>query len=1225
MGCRESRTLVKDIRSNVTELHEQGTASPSDDDCPVQRCYRELKPQGPSQDHLILLPGQSEDQPDVSIQQHSPTLSGYAYPTNGFHKKPQQEPQTSPNEPQPSPNETQPSPKETQPSPKKPQPSPNETQPSPKETQPSPKKTQPSPNETQPSPKETQPSPKETQPVPSSKDPHSTEQSHLPPKNDHIFPRQGDSHSGVSIEQHSSLLSEKQTLRTGKVDDTGVNDETNEGAERTYKEHLEEGYRALQAGDLDKAEESFAAALKVVHVRDSNKSQSSKEAEPLHKLSDVYLKRGMQSKEGKDFTKAAALCNAALVRLRGEGTNKPIQEIYQSFLKHMLHIDKAVDMDDVEKHKSMLKENRDYVEKEIERIELQMDPYSLDDEDPNLRQVEKKRADAIKALFRTIVHQRRTFISGLVDECIEVMGSPPCKYAMIGLGSQATALVTPYSDLEFAILVEKETEDIVKYFRNLTHFLHLKVINLGETILPAMGIRSLNNFDSDDPTDNWFYDSVTPHGFAFDGSMPHACKTPLGRGEMCELIRTPTNMTKILQDDLSLYLKKGYHLVSVLGNVCYITGEQDLVDVYTNLWTQELQRTNKELRLSQAFDLYVQSEQTFGWQVPTFTILNVKKHVYRFSSLAICCWALSCDTQPTTIWETIEKMNKNGVISSENAHHLMVMVSISAELRLRTYKNNRGQAENLSALSAMATATGPNTDEDLARVFHFSDTKQLLRYYYTALPLQFFIFKLVRREPLEKELLYCCNEKLGMQMQKVMYDYMCDYEKSRTCIERALQKALSDNVEGKNFSDISDFRKALRCHEQSLKIRQSIFGESTAHDDIVESLSDVATAWSHLGDYRKAVRYHKQSLQMMQIIHGERTPHPDIAALLNNLGTTFNDLGDYGKAVSYHEQSLQMHWKIYGETTAHSAIAMSFGGLGIAWRGLGDYRKAVSYHEQSLQMMRSICGEDTAHLVIAKTLENLGITWCNLGEYRKAVNCHEQSLPMMRSIYGETTDHPDIAASLINLGTAWEELGDYRKAISYHEQALQMFQSIHGETTAHPSIAASLNNLGANWKILGDPQKALSYFDQSLKMQLSVHGEHTVHPDIYNSLNNLGAIWAELGDYRKAISYLKQSLKMKQSMYGENTAHPDIAGSFLNLGNAYGNLGDYRKEVSYYEQSLEMMRSIYGENTPHPIIAMSLNNLGIAWENLGDYRKALWYSNEAAKMKQMINERNMAS
>eukprot|EP00058_Branchiostoma_floridae_P017879 XP_002603368.1 hypothetical protein BRAFLDRAFT_80361 [Branchiostoma floridae] len=189
-------------------------------------------------------------------------------------------------------------------------------------------------------------------------------------------------------------------------------------------EQLQEGRRALQTGDLEKAEQNFAAALKSVHGK-----EPSREVEPLLNLTDVYLKRGMVSKDGDDFTKAAALCNAALVRAKTEDHDdikQTIQLTNQSFAKHVLGITQTVGIDDVDKHKTMLKEDRQQVTKEIEEIEQQADPYCLDDDDPNIREVEKKRVKAVKTLFDTILHQRRTFIVGLIDECMEVMGPPPC-------------------------------------------------------------------------------------------------------------------------------------------------------------------------------------------------------------------------------------------------------------------------------------------------------------------------------------------------------------------------------------------------------------------------------------------------------------------------------------------------------------------------------------------------------------------------------------------------------------------------------------------------------------------------------------------------------------------------------------------------------------------------------------------------------------------------------
>ncbi|XP_019620159.1 PREDICTED: uncharacterized protein LOC109466773 isoform X1 [Branchiostoma belcheri] len=1051
-----------------------------------------------------------------------------------------------------------------------------------------------------------------------------------------------------------------------------------------YKDHMKKGESSLDKEDLDSAEEHFAAALKTVHMPDPTAQQYQREVEPLCKLGDVYSKRGQQTGDGGDFVKAAALYHAAIARSEDQVLNSNIERavtvVEKSFLKYVLNIHCDIkSLVNTDRHKKQLKEMRDQIKLEMETIDQQLDPYVHDESDPRVKEIEAKRAQAVRQLFDKIAQERKEFISLLVEECIGLMGPLPCKYALIGLGSQATGLVTPYSDLESAILVEEEREECLVHFYNLTHYLHLKMVNLGETILPALGIKSLNDFYSENSLDNWYYDSVTPRGFAFDGSMPKASKTPLGRQGTSQLICTPNNMASKLQTDATLYLKEGYHLAIILRNPCLIAGDQGLIETYMAITRKIMQADGG--RMSQQLAEEIQRENIKklsdnGKETVTARLIDVKKKLYRFPAIAIDCLALSSHIRPTTVWKMIEEMESKQVISPNNAHHLTVLTSISAELRLRTYIANGGQKENLSAMASMETVLDQQTNE-LKPVFHLPNERQLFRYYHTAVPLKSVLTKWSEKNPCQQPfsdlydnsprvqgLMYreLCKYRLALRYYhealktadgtdtKEMILLLCDiglanlevgdHHKAISYYEQALtmhgktngqstahliidNTAILNNL-GTAWSSLGDQRKAITYNEQALQMYRNIYGQSTEHPAIAKSLGNLGLAWHSLGDYRKAIGFDEQALKMFRGIYGETKAHPQIATLLGNLGGSWGDLGEYRRAVSYYEEALQMRRDIYGQSTPHPDIAISLGNIGATWHKLGDYRKSIIYHEQAIKMSRSIYGETKAHPHIATLLNNLGQAWDALGDYRKAISYYEEALQMKRDIYGQSTPHPDIAISLANLGSAWCRLGDYRKAISFHEQALKMFRSIYGETKSHPHIATSLNNLGLSWDNLGDYRRAVSYYEESLQMRRDIYGQSTEHPDIAMSLNNLGLAWHSLGDYRKAISFHEQALKMSRSIYGETKAHPHIATSLSNLGASWSDLGDYRRAVSYYEEALQMRRDIYGQTTPHPDIAISLGSLGTAWHSLGDDRKAIMYHEQALKMFRNIYGQNKA-
>ncbi|XP_019640434.1 PREDICTED: uncharacterized protein LOC109482178 [Branchiostoma belcheri] len=887
----------------------------------------------------------------------------------------------------------------------------------------------------------------------------------------------------------------------------------------SYRRYIQTADREVRNGDLDTAEQNLAAALKLVH--DRSKPRKAKEADCLCRLGDVYVERGKRTGEGRKFTQAAALYNASMARTDGDKQNMvtKLQETERQFLRNTCNLDcEPCPYSSALDHRKELDNSRACAKSQLDAIHQEHNPYQYDEDDPVVREVEIKRAEAIKNLFKSITKERREFIQVLTDECIAKLGPPPCKYAFMGLGSQATELVTPYSDLEFAILTEegKGDDDTRRYFLNLTHYLHLKVINLGETILPAMAIPSLNDFLSEDPEKDWFFDSVTPRGFAFDGFMPWASKTPFGRDKTkskppISLIQTPAKLAKY--QNIRIAQAEGYHLSDVLRRVTYLTGDESLVDEYTSIVNKSVERSPVLSRLS-AMLILKDNIREIKKVEPTDQLLNVKKEIYRFPSVVVDVLSICCGITIPSVWAMIEELHKTQRISHEDAHHLTVLISISAELRLRTYIANGGQKDRMSPLTEMKVQLDKHDDVDdtiVESVFHIPDSKMLFRYYYTAIPLKRCIVETVKKDNRTTKIFPAAIFDTSSQTRGRITQQLLQFDASIRHFEAALEEASDDE-------------------EKQLEILFAL--GSVSHSR---------------GDYEKAKSYYERTLSAGNNIYADYTLSPVLSSLLANIGVCWNELGDQKKAISYHEQSLKMMKAIYGETTPHPYIASSLNNIGACWSHLGDQRKAISYYEQSLKMRKAIYGVTTPHPDIASSLNNIGTCWSDLGDQKKAMSYYKQSLKMMKAIYGETTPHPDIAKSLNNIGACWDELGDQMKAISYYEQSLKMKKAIYGERTPHLDIAKSLNNIGACWSDLGDKRKAISYYEQSLKMEKAIYGETTPHPDIAISLNNIGECWKHLGNHSQVMWYFKQSLDMMKVIYGDNPAHPNIAKLLKNI------------------------------------------------------------------------------
>ncbi|BBI18203.1 DUF294 nucleotidyltransferase-like domain-containing protein [Neochlamydia sp. S13] len=218
---------------------------------------------------------------------------------------------------------------------------------------------------------------------------------------------------------------------------------------------------------VDRLEENYTHTLKLtIQKEDPVQTRLC-----IEKLGDIYLIKGTQ----QTLLQAAGLYNYTLhtASLKGQESIKEKLSKVEFLLSKACKgkpVDISITKKQFEDNRRELKKFRQEIEEKIQA--LGSDPSS----------------EEVRMLYQEIAQWMKVFFKSLVGQAQRGLGAAPCEYAMLGFGSLARKEMTPYSDLEFGILMQEDTSANRDYFRRLTNLLHLKVINLGETILPALNI-----------------------------------------------------------------------------------------------------------------------------------------------------------------------------------------------------------------------------------------------------------------------------------------------------------------------------------------------------------------------------------------------------------------------------------------------------------------------------------------------------------------------------------------------------------------------------------------------------------------------------------------------------------------------------------------------------------------------------------------------------------------
>ena len=420
----------------------------------------------------------------------------------------------------------------------------------------------------------------------------------------------------------------------------------------------------------------------------------SKSAEIIHKLGLLYF-QGYSDKIS--LLKSIGLLNSAIAR-------KPnnVSDIERDLSKICLHILNQANARD--QTTNLIAKSNSFKSQIISmRIETDQKLKAL--ENPQNKVIknlslENEKIKSITKLQLQICEQFKDIMKNICCYSAEVMGPPPCKFAVVGLGSLARKEVTPYSDFEHIIVLEGSPDypNYLEYFRWFSVIFHTMILNLQETNIPTLHVKFLNTSSSE--LGNWFFDNHTS-GVSIDGMMPHACKFPLGRTQptkekpwITELIKPVDEMMKYLKFEESL--KNGYYLSEILMDTCYVYGEQTLHEEFANkiqLYkkSKTFNETAQHIRPRVEEDL-----QKYAISLANFKPdknLNIKKMLFRACTLFITAMGRLYGAQSSSSFDILNELAEKRKISNYAKHKLSYAVAIACEVRLKVYLKEDSQRD----------------------------------------------------------------------------------------------------------------------------------------------------------------------------------------------------------------------------------------------------------------------------------------------------------------------------------------------------------------------------------------------------------------------------------------------------------------------------------------------------------------------------------------------------
>jgi len=257
----------------------------------------------------------------------------------------------------------------------------------------------------------------------------------------------------------------------------------------------------------------------------------------------------------------------------------------------------------------------------------------------------------------------------------------PCSFAVVALGSVARGMATPYSDLEYAFVVESDSYN--DYFTKLAVDSYFRIGNMKESPLKSFDIAEIDKKYSDN----------VPVGFHIDGITEKAGNIPTGRGDSAK------NLILTIEQLTNVYRKALVSPAGVTADIGDLLSSQVLVYVHNDgaiLYKTAIENCHAVLKdeasntmiIKKRLQILEQDVKTYDF-LPSFesfgppdnTKLRVKSELFRYPTLLVDHLRLLLGLHDATPWAVIEKLKDSSFIDEKQCFKLNLVTALAIYIR----------------------------------------------------------------------------------------------------------------------------------------------------------------------------------------------------------------------------------------------------------------------------------------------------------------------------------------------------------------------------------------------------------------------------------------------------------------------------------------------------------------------------------------------------------------